>query len=143
LVYFTAIGIFYGHLVYFTAIGIFYRYFGLFYGHLVYFTAIWYILLYIWYILWSFGIFFHVLVRCTKRNLSNPWCHPSLSFFCMSHSKNWESHVALASRGLPMSHGKPWNATCGFFFSETRPFVDVRITDQQNIDIEIADHQKL
>jgi hypothetical protein len=34
-----------------------------FYGHLVYFTAI-------WSILWLFGIFFPVLVCCTKKNLA-------------------------------------------------------------------------
>jgi hypothetical protein len=35
----------------------------IFYGHLVYFVVI-------WYILWSFGIFFPVLVSCTKKNLA-------------------------------------------------------------------------
>jgi hypothetical protein len=34
-----------------------------FYGHLVYFAAI-------WYILWSSGIFFPVLVCCSKKNLA-------------------------------------------------------------------------
>jgi hypothetical protein len=43
-------------LVYFMAI-------GPFYDHLVYFAAI-------WYILWLFGIFFHVLVFCPKKNLA-------------------------------------------------------------------------
>jgi hypothetical protein len=36
---------------------------GIFYGHLVYFMAI-------WSILWLFGIFFHVLVCCPKKNLA-------------------------------------------------------------------------
>jgi hypothetical protein len=34
-----------------------------FYDHLAYFVAI-------WYILWLFGIFFLVLVYCTKKNLA-------------------------------------------------------------------------
>jgi hypothetical protein len=42
---------FYDHLV------------GIFYGYRKYFMAI-------WYILWSFGIFFPVLVCCTKKNLA-------------------------------------------------------------------------
>jgi glucose-6-phosphate-specific signal transduction histidine kinase len=36
---------------------------GIFYGHLVSFKAI-------WYILWSFGIYFPVLVCCSKKNLT-------------------------------------------------------------------------
>jgi hypothetical protein len=41
--------------------------FGVFSGYLVYFMPI-------WYILWSFGTFFHVLVCCTKKNLATlPW----------------------------------------------------------------------
>jgi hypothetical protein len=45
---------------------------GIFYDHLVYFAAIGNILhMAIWYILWSFGIFFPVLVVCcTKKNLA-------------------------------------------------------------------------
>jgi hypothetical protein len=39
------------------------RPFGLFNDHLVYFVAI-------WYMLWLFGIFFRVLVCCTKKNLA-------------------------------------------------------------------------
>jgi hypothetical protein len=45
-----------------------------FYDHLVYFTTIWYrYFVAIWYILWSFGIFFPVLVRkiwqpCTEAS---------------------------------------------------------------------------
>jgi hypothetical protein len=39
---------------------------GIFYGRFVYFTAIWYIL----WILRLFGIFYPVLVRCTKKNLA-------------------------------------------------------------------------
>jgi hypothetical protein len=46
------------------------RPFGLFYGNLKHFMAI-------GYILWSFGIFFPVLVFCTKKNLATllppPW----------------------------------------------------------------------
>jgi hypothetical protein len=37
--------------------------FGPFSGNLVYFMAL-------WYILWSFGLFFPVLVYCNKRNLA-------------------------------------------------------------------------
>jgi hypothetical protein len=37
---------------------------GIFYRHLVYFTAI-------WYTLWTFGMFFPVLVCCTKKNLAS------------------------------------------------------------------------
>jgi hypothetical protein len=44
-------------------VAIFYDHFGLFYGHWKYFMAI-------WNILWSFGIFFPVLVCCTKKNLA-------------------------------------------------------------------------
>jgi hypothetical protein len=44
-------------LVYFMSM------FGLFYGHWKYVTAI-------WYILWPFGLFFPVLVCCTKKNLA-------------------------------------------------------------------------
>jgi hypothetical protein len=40
---------------------------GIFYDHLVYFTAI-------GNILWSFGIFFLVLVCCTKKNLATLVC---------------------------------------------------------------------
>jgi hypothetical protein len=36
---------------------------GTFYGHLVHFPVI-------WYILWSFSIFFPVLDYCTKKNLA-------------------------------------------------------------------------
>jgi hypothetical protein len=47
------------------------NYVGIFFGHLVYFTIIWNIL---WpfgtYILWLFGMFFPVLVCCTKENLA-------------------------------------------------------------------------
>jgi hypothetical protein len=44
---------------------------GILYVHLVYFTAIGNIThIAIWYILWSFGIFFPVLVCCTKKNLA-------------------------------------------------------------------------
>jgi hypothetical protein len=38
---------------------------SIFYGHFMYFMAS-------WYILWSFGILFHTLVYCTKKNLSTP-----------------------------------------------------------------------
>jgi hypothetical protein len=37
--------------------------FGSSHSHWVYFEAV-------WYILWPFGIFFPVLVHCTKRNLA-------------------------------------------------------------------------
>jgi hypothetical protein len=43
---------------------------GIFYDHSVYFSAIGNILWPIWYILWSFGIFFPDLVFCTKKNLA-------------------------------------------------------------------------
>jgi hypothetical protein len=36
---------------------------GIFYDHLVYFMII-------WYILWSYGIFFLILVCCSKKNLA-------------------------------------------------------------------------
>jgi hypothetical protein len=36
---------------------------GIFHGHLVHFVAI-------WYILWSFGILFPILVSCIKTNLA-------------------------------------------------------------------------
>jgi hypothetical protein len=36
---------------------------GIFYGHLVHFTVF-------CYILWTFGIFFPILVFCTKKNLA-------------------------------------------------------------------------
>jgi hypothetical protein len=39
---------------------------GIFYDHLAYFKAIGNI----WYILWSFGIFFPISVFCTKENLA-------------------------------------------------------------------------
>jgi hypothetical protein len=43
----------------------------LFYRPLVCFTAIWYLhFIVIWYILGSFGIFFPVLISCTKKNLA-------------------------------------------------------------------------
>jgi hypothetical protein len=45
---------------------------GILYVHLVYFTAIWFIFVAFWYILWLFGIFFPVLVCCTKKNLATP-----------------------------------------------------------------------
>jgi hypothetical protein len=49
--------------------------FGLFYGNLGYFMCI-------WYILYSFGTFFPVLVSCTKKNLATlPTCrHFSIQF---------------------------------------------------------------
>jgi hypothetical protein len=41
------------------------------YGHLEYLTSIWYMyIVAIWYILWSFGIYFTVLVCCTQKNLA-------------------------------------------------------------------------
>jgi hypothetical protein len=36
---------------------------GICYGPLIYFMVI-------WCILWPFGVFFHVLVSCTKKNLA-------------------------------------------------------------------------
>jgi hypothetical protein len=50
-------------LVYFMSILSTLRPWKIFCGHLVYFVAI-------WYILWSFGVFFPVLVYCTKKNLA-------------------------------------------------------------------------
>jgi hypothetical protein len=43
---------------------------GVFNGHLKYIMAVWYILMAIWYTLWPFGIIFHVLVYCVKKNLA-------------------------------------------------------------------------
>jgi hypothetical protein len=43
---------------------------GIFYVYFVYFMAIGSNFMVIWYILWSFGIFFPVLVRCPKKNLA-------------------------------------------------------------------------
>jgi hypothetical protein len=43
---------------------------GIFYGHLVYFTAILVYFVAIWYNSWLFGIFFPILVDCTKKNLA-------------------------------------------------------------------------
>jgi hypothetical protein len=44
---------------------------GIFYDQLVYlFYCYWKYFMAIWYILWSFGIFFPVLVFCTKKNLA-------------------------------------------------------------------------
>jgi hypothetical protein len=43
-------------------VGIFGK-FGLFYVHFIYFIVI-------WYIVWKFGIFFLVLLYCTKTNLA-------------------------------------------------------------------------
>jgi hypothetical protein len=44
---------------------------GIFYDRLVYFTANWYTyFMAIWYILWSFGILFPILLCCTKKNLA-------------------------------------------------------------------------
>jgi hypothetical protein len=43
---------------------------GKFYGHLVYFTAILVYFVAIWYSLWFFGLFFPVLVCCTRQNLA-------------------------------------------------------------------------
>jgi hypothetical protein len=43
---------------------------GIFHHHFVYLMAKWYIFLDIWYILWPFGVFFLVLVRCTDKNLA-------------------------------------------------------------------------
>jgi hypothetical protein len=50
-------------LFYFTAICSILLPFVLFYCHLVYFVAI-------WNSLWLFGMFFPVLVCCTKKNLA-------------------------------------------------------------------------
>jgi hypothetical protein len=41
----------------------------MFYGHAVYFSAKWHIFAF-WYILWTFGIFFHVWVCCSEKNLA-------------------------------------------------------------------------
>jgi hypothetical protein len=41
---------------------------------MVYFTAI-------WYILWSFGIFFPVLVCCAEKNLATLRCRKNLIFY--------------------------------------------------------------
>jgi hypothetical protein len=79
-------GISYGHLVYLSFVHLVYlmaiRYtlwpFGISYGHLVYLTAIWYILL-------LFGIFFPVLVCCTKEKSSNP----ALSFEIHCERGDW------------------------------------------------------
>jgi hypothetical protein len=43
---------------------------GMFYCYLVYFTANWCYFMAIWYISWSSGIFWPVLVSCTKKNLA-------------------------------------------------------------------------
>jgi hypothetical protein len=45
---------------------------GKFYGYFVYFTAIWYILWPFGIFSGHFGIFFPVLVCCTKKNLATP-----------------------------------------------------------------------
>jgi hypothetical protein len=52
------VGIFYGHLSILWP-------FDLFYDRLLYFVVI-------WYILWLFGIFFHVLVCCPKKKIWQP-----------------------------------------------------------------------
>jgi hypothetical protein len=48
--------------------------FCLFQGHLVYFVVI-------WYILWSFGIFFPFWICCTKKNLATLF----LALKCLTH----------------------------------------------------------
>jgi hypothetical protein len=62
-------GIFYGTLVYFIAIGWIVLQFCKYCGNLVCFVVIWYNLSrfgkIIWYVLWSFGIIFPVLVCCS------------------------------------------------------------------------------
>jgi hypothetical protein len=47
-------------------VGIFLWQFCVFYGQMVYFMVI-------WYILWSSGIYFFVLVCCTQRKIWQPW----------------------------------------------------------------------
>jgi hypothetical protein len=43
---------------------------GIIFGNLVYFTVMWYISWPFGIFLWSFGIFFIILVGCTKKNLA-------------------------------------------------------------------------
>jgi hypothetical protein len=72
------VGLFLAQLVYFMDIPMYFSHiwwilwtFGVFYGHLVYYMDIWCIL---WtfrrYILWSFGTCFSALVCCTKKDLA-------------------------------------------------------------------------
>jgi hypothetical protein len=56
LLYYMPFGTFYGHLIHFKAMWYILWPFGIFYGHLVY--------------LWSFDIFFPVLVCCSMKNLA-------------------------------------------------------------------------
>jgi hypothetical protein len=63
---------------------------GIFYVHLKYFTVIWYMLV----SFGNFGIFFHVLVYCTKKNVAASLLSP----FQMKRAKRaivYSSQVVL------------------------------------------------
>jgi hypothetical protein len=64
----------------------------------------------IWYLLWSFGIFSHILVCCIKRNLATlikrPLVDFSYDFFSAENPFSAESLKKLASK----LHGKGFSA---------------------------------
>jgi hypothetical protein len=61
-----------------------------FYGHLENFTDIWDIFMTIWYILYSFGTFFPVLVSWTKKNLATLiWKSTKERTYITPFSQSW------------------------------------------------------